>query len=205
MSGENLTIEQVNEIVGDDITYWLGNRFMPPELLAEKVCWWVTIARTPTPEPSEAAETTAGEREGCHVGYPYCDGRRPCACPCHDPAEPGAGEVHLWDDERYRSLVGYLRHSIPAGQAVADLDALIAAHVSAAETKARADERERIAQAIEATVNTWRVEADDDERWLNGNRVSASEAQELPALIRQARTHIREITNAASIARGDAR
>ena len=40
-----LTIAEANELVGDDIAYWLGNPFMTPELLAEKVCWWLATAR----------------------------------------------------------------------------------------------------------------------------------------------------------------
>ena len=56
---------------------------------------------TPTPEPSEVAETTAGERE-CR--YPCgCDQFPDEHCACmdgHTPAEPDAGEVeaprHVW-------------------------------------------------------------------------------------------------------------
>lgn len=39
-----LTIDQVDAITDDDMTYWLGNPFMTPEMLAEKVCYWVTKA-----------------------------------------------------------------------------------------------------------------------------------------------------------------
>jgi hypothetical protein len=40
----DLTIAEANEFVGDDIAYWLGNPFMSPDLLAAKVCHWLTIA-----------------------------------------------------------------------------------------------------------------------------------------------------------------
>lgn len=41
---EWLTVAQVNALTGDDIEAWLANPFMSPEMLAEKVCWWVTVA-----------------------------------------------------------------------------------------------------------------------------------------------------------------
>lgn len=41
---EPMTVEKVNELVGDDIAYWLGNPFMTSEMLAYKVCWWVSTA-----------------------------------------------------------------------------------------------------------------------------------------------------------------
>lgn len=41
---EIFSIEQASELVGDDITYWLENPFMSPDLIAEKVRWWITKA-----------------------------------------------------------------------------------------------------------------------------------------------------------------
>lgn len=45
----SLTVEQASELVGDDIAYWLSNPFMTPDMLAEKVAWWVTRARANSP------------------------------------------------------------------------------------------------------------------------------------------------------------
>lgn len=39
-----LTIEEASDLVQDDIMFWLNNPFMTPELLAEKVCWWMKKA-----------------------------------------------------------------------------------------------------------------------------------------------------------------
>lgn len=44
MTDQMLSTEEVNTLTGDDITYWLSNPFMTPDLLAEKVRWWVTTA-----------------------------------------------------------------------------------------------------------------------------------------------------------------
>lgn len=46
----SLTVEQASELVCDDIAYWLSNPFMTPDMLAEKVAWWITRARTLSPE-----------------------------------------------------------------------------------------------------------------------------------------------------------
>lgn len=35
-----MTPDDINQITGDDVMYWLGNEFMSPELLAGKVCYW---------------------------------------------------------------------------------------------------------------------------------------------------------------------
>jgi hypothetical protein len=41
----DLTIDEASELVNDDIAYWLlENPFMTPDLIAAKVCYWVTIA-----------------------------------------------------------------------------------------------------------------------------------------------------------------
>lgn len=39
-----LTVEDVDALTGDDVMFWLNNQFMTPELLAQKVCYWVTRA-----------------------------------------------------------------------------------------------------------------------------------------------------------------
>lgn len=46
----SLTVKQASELVGDDIAFWLGNPFMTPDMLAEKVAWWVSRARSLPPE-----------------------------------------------------------------------------------------------------------------------------------------------------------
>jgi hypothetical protein len=35
---------EVNALTGDDIGYWIRNPFMTPDLLVEKVCFWVSAA-----------------------------------------------------------------------------------------------------------------------------------------------------------------
>ena len=39
-----LTLDEANALTGDDIESWLANPFMTPDMLAEKVCWWLTAA-----------------------------------------------------------------------------------------------------------------------------------------------------------------
>lgn len=56
MTEQPLTVEQANEIVGDDILYWLTNRFMTPEMLAEKVCWWIGAALSTPPGSSSGGD-----------------------------------------------------------------------------------------------------------------------------------------------------
>lgn len=66
MSGDDvMTPAEVSVLVGDDIDYWLGNPFMAPELLAEKVAWWVTRALAARLEPIEvvAEQWEADDRE----------------------------------------------------------------------------------------------------------------------------------------------
>lgn len=46
---------------------------------------------------------------------------------------------------------------------------------------------------VEALAEEWEAEAAEDQAWLNGPRVEVSEAYELPALIRQAGAHVREL------------
>lgn len=39
-----LTIEEIEALTGDDVTYWITNPFVDRESLVEKVRWWVTVA-----------------------------------------------------------------------------------------------------------------------------------------------------------------
>jgi hypothetical protein len=45
MNGEGevrgFTVAEVDALTGDDMMYWLENQFMTPELIAEKVCYWI--------------------------------------------------------------------------------------------------------------------------------------------------------------------
>lgn len=134
----------------------------------------------PTPEPSEVAETTAGERRlpnvcracgdcyhpsfGPNTDGEACDWCRDCGCPSAEhPAEPDAGEVEALTTALMDAVVVPGPFRIARGQSMVLTSSearaaatrilaspWLAAHVSAAETKARADERERIARAIEA-------------------------------------------------------
>ena len=40
----DLTQAEVDALTGDDVAYWLSNPFMTPDLLVEKVRWWVSRA-----------------------------------------------------------------------------------------------------------------------------------------------------------------
>ena len=116
--------------------------------------WPVLLA--PTPEPSEVAETTAGERE----------------------VDALVAVVRAYESQ----FDGGLEDTTEEGYARAVLASpWFAAHVSAAETKARADERERIAEAIE-DLPTYYVQG-----WGGGW------------------LHVVRTLDATSIARGDAR
>lgn len=46
MADDDRTLDedQVRDLLGDDVRYWIENPFMPPDLIVEKVCWWVTVA-----------------------------------------------------------------------------------------------------------------------------------------------------------------
>lgn len=44
MADDMLSLDEVNEVVGDDVTYWINNPFMDREALTEKVRWWITQA-----------------------------------------------------------------------------------------------------------------------------------------------------------------
>lgn len=131
---------------------------------------------TPTPEPSEVAETTAGERE-CR--YPCgCDQFPDEHCTCmdgHTPAEPDADEREALADLIWNNTDEPMWSAMVLAEQFMR-SPWLAAHVSAAENKARADERERIAEAIEDHAD-----------------------QSAPRHTRRA------LTFAASIARGDAR
>lgn len=51
---QSLTVDQASELVGDDIAFWLSNRFMTPDMLAEKVAWWISRALAiPTDKASD--------------------------------------------------------------------------------------------------------------------------------------------------------
>lgn len=129
-----------------------------------------------TPEPSEVAETTAGERE-CR--YPCgCDQFPDEHCTCmdgHTPAEPDADEREALADLIWNNTDEPMWSAMVLAEQFMR-SPWLAAHVSAAENKARADERERIAEAIEDHAD-----------------------QSAPRHTRRA------LTFAASIARGDAR
>ena len=53
----------------------------------------------------------------------------------------------------------------------------------------------KVARVVEA-ASDWRTSADQDEKWLNGPRVSVSEAHELPGMIQQARNHAQDVDDA---------
>lgn len=52
-----LSIEEIDEITGDDVRYWLGNDFMSPDLLAEKVRSWISAVVAAHLAPVEAERT----------------------------------------------------------------------------------------------------------------------------------------------------
>lgn len=111
-------------------------------------------ASTEASEPLTEAERTYRPCAGCDAVGASCRATR---CPA-----TGITINPPWDDERYRSLVAYLRHSLPAGEAVADLDALIADREAAAATKARADERRAIRWRVETACDGYENLMDED-------------------------------------------
>lgn len=40
-----LTVGEASAVVGDDIAYWFDNPYVTRDMLAEKVAWWITVAR----------------------------------------------------------------------------------------------------------------------------------------------------------------
>jgi len=82
---EALTLAEANSVVGDDIAYWVDNPFMPPELVVEKVCWWVTRAMqaprladpTGSSEPVASADRT---RQVHDLVQQLADQLAPCSC-----------------------------------------------------------------------------------------------------------------------------
>lgn len=117
-------------------------------------------AETEAPMSDETTEAGVGEREGCHRGYPWCNGKRPCACPCHDPATPGAGDASEVEALAKALLTrhpdGYTAplHSDYARRLVAET-LLASDWLAAREAAARADERERIARRLETEWRTF--------------------------------------------------
>ena len=160
MSGEKiLTVDQVNEITGDDITYWLGNPFLTPDMLIAKVCWWMTQAAALV--PSEVAETTAGEHHpACYQSTGVPDHLPAGLCDCKvlrmlDAAETTAGEreVEALADVLLASWAaqGSLHPPFDTDRddARQDARAHVATHLAALLDRVRREEGERIAQAIE--------------------------------------------------------
>lgn len=97
-----LTEEDVQAIVKDDLRFWLGNPFMTPDMLAEKVVWWINavVAARVAAAQAEALEQAADEVD--YSGY-------------YDPAASGgvSTSCHLaenagrdWLRERARGLRG---------------------------------------------------------------------------------------------------
>lgn len=61
---------------------------------------------------------------------------------------------------------------------------------AAAEAEAEAD---RLREGVERLRDEWAAAAAEDERWLNGPRVSVGEAQALPAVIANTRDHVNDL------------
>lgn len=57
----------------------------------------------------------------------------------------------------------------------------------------RANRAEAKLARVRALADEWENEAGEDQAWLNGARVSANEARELPALIQQGLSHAHEL------------
>lgn len=94
---QGLSAEQIDAITGDDIAYWLGNAFMTPELLADKVRYWINavvaervreargVMDTPTHDQARCPD--CGHAMRWHIvecGHREFDQR---ACPCTRPAD----------------------------------------------------------------------------------------------------------------------
>jgi len=71
-----------------------------------------------------------------------------------------------------------------------------AAEVRAEQAEAALAEARQREERVRALGVEWAADADEDEQWLNGPRVGASEAQELPATIRIQRLMVRQLGTA---------
>jgi hypothetical protein len=49
-----MTLADVGELVGDDISFWLNNAFMTPDMIAGKVLWWISRAQAAAREEAAA-------------------------------------------------------------------------------------------------------------------------------------------------------
>lgn len=58
---QEVTEAEVNALTGDDIRYWLENPFMTPDLLVDKVCFWVGTATRAAVDEIDAALTSDPE------------------------------------------------------------------------------------------------------------------------------------------------
>lgn len=113
---------------------------------------------TPTPVPSEVAETTAGEREEClsnTVCRGTCDRHSPIPPEYRAPAEPDAGEV-----EALAKVIERAERPLDESASVATYGELAQAvlasdWLAAHDDRVRREEGERIAQAIEADRERW--------------------------------------------------
>lgn len=67
-AGGNAKVDKASALVEDDIAYWLGNPFMTPDLLADKVCWWIerTTNAAATAVLTAARNLCCGEHPSAH-------------------------------------------------------------------------------------------------------------------------------------------
>jgi hypothetical protein len=63
-------------------------------------------------------------------------------------------------------------------------------------------ELRRLKEALGHLAREWEDEANDDEQWLAGPRVSVSEAQEYPATIQVRRACVRQVREALEVPDG---
>lgn len=53
---KDLTPEEITDLIGDDIAYWMNNAFMDRAMLTEKVYWWINQAVHATRPPSRPGD-----------------------------------------------------------------------------------------------------------------------------------------------------
>lgn len=129
-----------------------------------------------TPGPSEVAETTAGEREELALaGHGLRCMETPCAACLIEMVLDDHRAMVSGDDDGWHVICSCGHDELGVG-VNAHLATQLAARVSAAETKARADERERIAQAIEGAIEAHRN--------AGSSRPVLSSLAPLPGLVR---------------------